>query len=121
MRDIARTMQEREQAFEAQYKMMEERNFKIRSRRDHIFGHWVADKLGLHGDDATKYAQNTMFLDIELGGSDFMVQTVHQELHSNGKNITCEDLYNVLQNAFIKAYRSYDGEFPTALDRDHKH
>ena len=45
--------------------------FKIRNRRNKLFGLWVAQtKLGLSGDEAASYAKDVVMADFELPGDD---------------------------------------------------
>lgn len=54
MSDIFRR---REDAFEAQFARGEARAFRLRARRDRLFGAWTADRLGLPADEAEAYAR----------------------------------------------------------------
>lgn len=119
MNDIARTIREREQAFEAQYKLDEEQNFKIRARRDRLFGAWVAEKLGLGGQTAQDYAVDLAKLDLEAAGDDNMIEKIKTDLSSAGKQVSNEDLSKALGQALSDAQNSYRDEYPEALDTDH--
>lgn len=119
MNDIARSIREREQAFEAQYKLDEEQNFKIRARRDKLFGAWIAEKLGLGGQTAVDYAIGLAKLDLEAAGDENMIEKIKADLANAGKNISDADLSEALSQALTNAQNSYRDEYPEALSTDH--
>ena len=48
---------DRENAFEAKYKMDQEREFKVNARRCKLVGLWAADLMGITGEEAAAYAK----------------------------------------------------------------
>ncbi|WP_419797946.1 MAG: DUF1476 domain-containing protein [Terasakiella sp.] len=119
MSDIARTIREREQAFEAQYKLDEEQNFKIRARRDRLFGTWVAEKLGLQGQEAQNYAIEAAQLDLEEAGDGNLIEKVVSDLSLAGRNVSSDEILTALTTALNDAQKSFANEYPEALDQDH--
>ena len=119
MSDIARSIREREQAFEALYKLDEELNFKIRARRDRIFGEWVAEKIGLQNSAATNYAIHAAQLNLEEAGDQNLLIKVTTDLKKAGQWISDDELHSILMSAYSQAQHSFQNEFPDALDRDH--
>ncbi|NVK19670.1 MAG: DUF1476 domain-containing protein [Methylocystaceae bacterium] len=119
MSDIARTIKEREQAFEAQYKLDEEHNFKIRARRDRLFGTWVAQQLGLTGQEADAYAVKATQLDLEAAGDDNLIDQVKADLNDAGKDVSNDDLLAALSDALAQAQQSFREDYPEALGGDH--
>ncbi|SCA57315.1 conserved hypothetical protein [Candidatus Terasakiella magnetica] len=120
MSDIARAIKEREQAFEAQYKLDEEQNFKIRARRDRLFGTWVAEKIGLQGEEAESYAVKAAQLDLEAPGDGNLLAKVVADLDEAGKVITNDELLTALTSALSDAQKSFREEYPEPLDGDHR-
>lgn len=47
---------EREKGYERKYEQEQELAFKVKARRNHLLGLWAAEKLGLKGDAAERYA-----------------------------------------------------------------
>lgn len=119
MSDIARTIKEREQAFEAQYKLDEEHNFKIRARRDRLFGTWIAQQLGLTGQEAEAYAVKAAQLDLEAAGDDNLIEKVKADLQDVGKDMSNDDLLVALTDALHQAQQSFRDDYPEALGKDH--
>lgn len=119
MTDIAHTIREREQAFEAKYKLSEEQNFKIRARRDRLFGNWVAQKMGLTGQAADAYAIEVAQIDLEAAGDENLITKVSADLAGTGQTVTTEDLLNALTEALHQAQLSFRDDYPDALSTDH--
>jgi hypothetical protein len=119
MSDIARMIRDREQAFEAQYKLDEEQNFKIRARRDRLFGAWVAQKLGLQGEEAEAYAIQTAQLDLEEAGDGNLIDKVVSDLSLSGYTVSSEEIIAALTTALNDAQKSFATEYPDALSTDH--
>lgn len=119
MGDIARSMKEREQAFEAQYKLSEEQNFKIRARRDKLFGAWAAKIIGLNGMKAETYAVETAKMNLDEPGDNNMIEKILKDLKGAGKKISDEAVLEALSDCLIKAHNSLNAEYPDALDKDH--
>lgn len=119
MGDFARMIREREMAFEAQYKLDEEQNFKIRARRDRLFATWVAKIIGLDQRAAEQYAIHAAQLDLEVAGDQNLLDQVKADLSEAGRHLSDDDLVHALSNAQVVAQRSYGNQFPTALDNDH--
>lgn len=119
MSDIARTIREREQAFEAQFKLSEEQNFKIRARRDRLFGTWVANQMGLNGQAADAYAIEAAQMDLDAPGDDNLLSKVSADLKGAGHSFSDEDLLAALSDALHQAQQSFRDEYPDALGNDH--
>jgi hypothetical protein len=71
---------EREKAFEAKYRLDEETAFKITARRNKLFGHWAASKLGLSGAEADAYARAIIEADLAVHGDDDIIGKVVADL-----------------------------------------
>lgn len=83
------TFDDRERAEEARFKHDQEFAFKVRNRRNKIFGRWVAEQLGLTGEAADDYAKDVVMADFELPGDDDVFSKVRTDLEA--KNISVED------------------------------
>jgi hypothetical protein len=59
------TFDKREEGFEKQFAHDEELKFKATARRDRLFGHWAAEKLGITGAEADAYAKSIVIAEIE--------------------------------------------------------
>ena len=68
------TFDDRERGEETKFKHDLELGFKIRNRRNKLFGLWIAQTyLGLSGDEAVAYAKDVVMADFELPGDEDMI------------------------------------------------
>lgn len=74
------TFDERERHEETRYKHDQELQFKARNRGNKLFGLWIAEQLGLHGDPAEAYARDVVMVDFEAPGDDDLLTKVKADL-----------------------------------------
>ncbi len=92
------TFDERERGEEARFKHELELGFKIRNRRNKMFGLWVAEtQLGLAGETAATYAKEVVMADFELPGDADMMGKVRADLERAGKPVDDRALDRRLQ------------------------
>lgn len=70
------TFDDREKAFENKFAHDEEIMFKVRARRNRLFGEWVAGELGITGDAVADYAGDVVAADLEEEGDDDIMRKV---------------------------------------------
>jgi len=85
------TFDKREEAFEKRFSLDEEQKFKANARRNRLLGLWVADKLGMSGDDAAAYARNVVTSEYDAGASG-VARKVMADLGANGIVLTEDEL-----------------------------
>jgi hypothetical protein len=76
------TFDKREEGFEKMYALDEEQKFKAEARRNKLLGLWVAEKLGMSGDEANAYAREVVAADFEEAGD--VVSKVMGDLTAKG-------------------------------------
>jgi hypothetical protein len=87
------TFDDRERGEETKFKHELELGFKIRNRRNKMFGLWVAqDLIGLSGETATAYAKEVVMADFELPGDGDMLDKVKADLGKAGKTVSDHQL-----------------------------
>jgi hypothetical protein len=92
------TFEERERGEETKFKHELELGFKVRNRRNKLFGLWVAQTyLGLTSDEATSYAKDVVMADFELPGDHDMIQKVQADLTKAGHTVTDHHLEKELK------------------------
>lgn len=75
------TFDDRQRGEESKFKHNEELRFKIRNRRNRLFGQWIAETyLGMSGEAATAYAKDVVLADFEAPGDDDMLGKVKGDL-----------------------------------------
>jgi hypothetical protein len=62
------TFDKREEGFEKKFALDEEQKFKAEARRNKLLGLWVAEKLGMSGDEANAYAREVVAAEFEEAG-----------------------------------------------------
>lgn len=76
------SFQDREKAFEDKFKHDSELQFKVEVRRNKLLGLWVAEMLGLKGEEADAYARDVIASDFEETGDDDVVRKVTDDLQA---------------------------------------
>ena len=105
------TFDDRERGEETKFKHELELGFKIRNRRNKMFGLWVAqDLLGLSGDTATAYAKEIVMADFELPGDHDMLDKVKADLGKTGKTVSDHQLDKHLKQFEAEARRQVMSE-----------
>ena len=78
---------DREKGFEAKYKLDQEQEFRAQSRRNRLFGLWVAGQLGKQGADAEAYAKEVIAADFQKPGHDDVIEKVSADLDKAGRSV----------------------------------
>jgi hypothetical protein len=71
---------DRERAFEAKFQFDEEVAFRVNARRDKLLGLWVAEQIGLTGQQAAVYARSVVYSDLADGNHDAMIAKLKADL-----------------------------------------
>jgi hypothetical protein len=93
------TFDDRERHEETRFKHDQELAFKARNRGNRIFGLWVAERLGLSGDEATNYAKDVVMADFESPGDDDIFTKVKADLAAKSIEIGDHVLKKRLQES----------------------
>lgn len=87
----------RQKGFEGKYHRDQEHEFRVQSRRDKLFGLWLADKFGIIGDSAVNYASDVVESNFEKPGDEDMLDKVRKDIDNKGSEITNEQLRSKLR------------------------
>ena len=79
---------DRKRQEEARYKHDQELTFKARNRGNKMFGLWVAERLGLSGDQAAAYAKDVVMADFEMPGDDDIFTKVKADLAAKSVDLS---------------------------------
>ena len=82
-------MDDRQKAFETKYALDQELMFRIEARTAKLFGLWIAEKLGLSGDEAKAYAGGVVSANLDEPGFEDVKRAVRPSLTE--KNIELSD------------------------------
>ena len=80
---------DRERQEETRWKHDQELQFKARNRGNKLFGLWIAEQMGLRGDDAEQYARDVVMADFEMPGDADVLNKIKADLTT--KSVTISD------------------------------
>ena len=112
-------LKDREQSYEAKMKLDEETKFKAEARRNKLVGLWVAEKMGLSGDDAIAYAKEVIDADFEEPGPEDVVRKVMADCASRGVDLTETELRAEMDRFYARAIEEIKNAYPDPLGSDH--
>ena len=72
-------LDDRKRGAEEKFRVEQEILFKVRARRNRLFGKWAADQLGLAGNEADEYARSVVFVELETPGDDSLLSKVEAD------------------------------------------
>jgi hypothetical protein len=88
---------DRERQEETRFKHQQELAFKARNRGNKLFGLWVAQQLGLSGDEAESYARDVVIADFDLPGDEDIFTKVRADLEAKSIEVSDHALQKRLQ------------------------
>jgi hypothetical protein len=103
-------LRDREKGFEAKYKLDQDKAFKVGTRRDKLFGQWLAGKLGITGPAADQYAKDVVASNFEKPGDDDMIAKVKKDIAAKGISIDDKELLSKLNDLTDEAARQIIAE-----------
>lgn len=95
----------RQKGFETKFSRDQESDFKVVARRNKLLGLWVAEKLGMSGDEANDYAMTVVKADFEEVGHEDVVRKVMGDLQEKGVDVS-EHLVRTEMDKLIGVARS---------------
>ena len=98
------TFGEREDLFEKRFAHDQTVQFKAEARRAKLFGAWVAERLGLIGDEANSYAGDVVVSDLKEAGVNDILEKVIPDLREKGDKIPEDELRERLEG-FMRVAR----------------
>jgi hypothetical protein len=100
---MATTFDKREEGFEKQFAHDEELRFKATARRNKLLGLWVAEKLGMAGNDANTYAKDVVMADFEEAGEDDVFRKVRKDLDDKKIAVADQDIKKAMIDLMAQA------------------
>ncbi len=104
------TLDNRQKGFEAKFAHDEELRFKASARRNKLLGQWVAEQLGLQGDEADNYAKSVIKADLEEPGEDDVFRKIRKDLDDGSITLSDEDLRQRMADLMDTAISQIEGE-----------
>jgi hypothetical protein len=97
------TFDKREEGFEKKFAIDEEQKFKAEARRNKLLGVWVAEKLGMSGDEANAYAREVVAAEFGEGRDAGVVSKVMGNLGAKGVAVTEEQIREKMDELMAQA------------------
>ncbi len=97
------SFQDREKAFEDKFKHDSELQFKVEVRRNKLLGLWVAELLGLKGEEADAYAREVISSDFEEVGDQDVVRKVMADIEAKNVELSEHRLRKKMDDLFETA------------------
>src|SRR5262245_32049740 len=72
-------LDDRKMGSEERFRLEEELQFKLKARRNRLFGKWAAEILGLTDMEADEYTKSVMFADLQAPGDDDLLSKVERD------------------------------------------
>ncbi len=94
---------ERKKAFEEKFAHDQELRFKVEARRNYKLGLWVAELLGLSGEEAEKYAREVIMADLEEPGDEDVFRKVRADLDAKGVDVSDHRIRSHMQRFLEEA------------------
>lgn len=104
------TIDDRKRVFEEKYARDQELVFRVESRASRLMGLWVAEKLGLSGDDAATYAREVVSANLDEPGLDDVLHKVQADLQVKGVTISEHALRKQIDHSMAEAKAQLLGE-----------
>ena len=99
-----RGFDERQKAFEAEFRRNQELAFRTTARRNRLFGLWAAERLGLpDGDAAEEYARAVIAADFTAPGDADVMEKVRADFAAGHIDIKEAELWAALARAAMEA------------------
>ena len=103
-------LDDRKDAMEAKYAHQEAMDFNTEARCCKLFGLQIAEKLGLDGEEATKYAMDVVAANLEEAGFDDVFRKVKPDLEAKGVDLSDHVLNVMIDEALTEARKQLSQE-----------
>ena len=111
---------EREKAYEAQYKLDEEKRFKAEARRNKLLGLWAAKRMGMKTVDHDAYAAAVVRVDLTEPGVGDVVRKVAKDFADRGIEVGDDEILAEIDRLYPIALAEVSKEYPDPLGPDHE-
>jgi hypothetical protein len=101
---------EREKSFERKFEREQELAFKVKARRNKLLGLWAAERLGLAGEAAERYAREVLQSDLERPGHEDIIAKVAGDFAARGIAIDAARVRAELERCAREAKKQLGGQ-----------
>jgi hypothetical protein len=89
---MADAINDRRKAFEEKFRLDQDLQFKVSSRRNKLLGLWLGERFGLAGDKLAEYASSVVIADLAKPGDDDVVGKVMADIKERDVQISEGDV-----------------------------
>ena len=114
------TFRAREKAYEAKFKLDEEKRFKAEMRRNRMLGEWAARTLGMTRAESEVLCKAVVISDLKKPGDEDCVRTVMHEFERHEVPITEAEIREELVRLLGVAMTEVDAAYPDPLGPDYE-
>jgi hypothetical protein len=100
------TFDDRREGQEKKFALDEELRFKASARRNKLLGLWAAEKLGLVGAEAERYAKDVVTADFESPGQDDVFNKIRRDFDAKGVTQSDHQIRREMDDLMTKAVQS---------------
>lgn len=88
----------------------QETEFRSQARRNRLLGLWLAEKLGLEGEDAAAYSREVVAADLEEPGHDDVLRKVMADIEAKGLGLSREEVLAEMNSLLVIARKQIEQE-----------
>ena len=107
---MADSFDDRRKGFEEKFRMDQELQFKVLSRRDKLLGMWFGEKLGLSGQPLSDYAGSVIAAAVQKPGDDDVVSKIMTDVARHNIGVTEAEIRTKLAELAQTAKSQIDAE-----------
>ena len=100
---MADAINDRRKAFEEKFRLDQDLQFKVSSRRNKLLGLWLGERLGLGGDKLAEYASSVVMADLAKPGDDDVIGKVMADIKERDLSISEADVRTKLAELAVTA------------------
>jgi hypothetical protein len=100
---MADAINDRRKAFEEKFRLDQDLQFKVSSRRNKLLGLWLGERFGLGGDALAEYASSVVIADLAKPGDDDVVGKVMADIKDRNVAISEADVRAKLHELAVTA------------------
>ncbi len=97
---MADNLKEREKGEELRFERRQELQFKAESRRNRLFGEWLAGKFGMTAIETEAYVREVIVVERKEPGIEDVVRKVMGDIEERGAAITEDDVRAEMERLF---------------------
>ena len=102
--------EDRKKGFEKKYELDKDLEFRVLSRRDKLFGAWLAEIQGLEGEEAEEYIRHIAQSNFKKPGDQDMLDQALSDFSSKGLSVEVSEMKEKLNLFFSEAKKQIEEE-----------